>query len=381
LANWIELMRNLNSAVSPLTQSPTFLEPTPYLFVATPYNHWDALDSELHDLIGRAGGADHDLRLDPALGPRVFLRTPQVAAGRSRCAADHPQFAQGSGPHSCFYIAFHRTSVALKISDAAAEVLTPNSVSMHNVGESFSRMHVGREDDESDWIAIAPALLERICTEMGIRAVDSSRPFPFATSPVSAALFFAQRKIFAALSDGGRTTDCAQHEQAALGLVRQVISEALTFWGVCTRARRQPRPTCQRRRVQIIEQAKAILAQEYSSDLSLADLANTLHRSAAHLSRLFRAATGFKLSDYRQDLRLRRGLLLLEESNLDIGDIAIRVGFASHSHFTSAFNRRFGSNPSQFLQWKYRIHRDSTELQNLRLRPMTATAEYSVAHA
>jgi len=30
----------------------------------------------------------------------------------------------------------------------------------------------------------------------------------------------------------------------------------------------------------------------------------------------------------------------------------VQVGFASHSHFTSAFHRRFGINPSEFLRWK-----------------------------
>jgi transcriptional regulator GlxA family with amidase domain len=67
---------------------------------------------------------------------------------------------------------------------------------------------------------------------------------------------------------------------------------------------------------------------------------------------MFHAATGFKLCDYRQELRLRKGLFLLEESGLEIGDIAVQVGFASHSHFTSAFHRRFGINPSEFLRWK-----------------------------
>jgi transcriptional regulator GlxA family with amidase domain len=69
---------------------------------------------------------------------------------------------------------------------------------------------------------------------------------------------------------------------------------------------------------------------------------------------MFHAATGFKLCEYRQELRLRKGLFLLEESGLEIGDIAVQVGFASHSHFTSAFHRRFGVNPSEFLRWKSR---------------------------
>jgi AraC-like DNA-binding protein len=45
---------------------------------------------------------------------------------------------------------------------------------------------------------------------------------------------------------------------------------------------------------------------------------------------------------------------LLEESGGEIGDIAVQVGFASHSHFTSAFHRRFGTKPSEFLKWRSR---------------------------
>ena len=145
-----------------------------------------------------------------------------------------------------------------------------------------------------------------------------------------------------------------QIDEAVTGLVDTIVGDALDFWGLSGRTRRRPRPVCQRRRVQIIEDAKALLAREYWTDLSLADLARKLHCSAAHLSRMFHAATGFRLCEYRQELRLRKGLFLLEESGLEIGDVAVQVGFASHSHFTSAFHRRFGINPSEFLKWKSR---------------------------
>ena len=104
----------------------------------------------------------------------------------------------------------------------------------------------------------------------------------------------------------------------------------------------------------IRDSAKALLAREYWTDLSLADLAHRLHCSATHLSRIFHAATGFTLCDYRQELRLRKGLFLLEESGGEIGDVAVQVGFASHSHFTSAFHRRFGVKPSDFLKGRTR---------------------------
>jgi len=175
-------------------------------------------------------------------------------------------------------------------------------------------------------------------------------PRPFA--PMRPAPFFAQRKLFSMAGNPATTMNSLQIEEAVTGLIGAIVSDAMDFWGYSVRPRRRPRPQCQRRRLQIIEEAKALLAREYWTDLSLADLARQLHCSAAHLSRMFHAATGFKLCDYRQELRLRKGLFLLEESGLEIGDIAVQVGFASHSHFTSAFHRRFGINPSEFLRWK-----------------------------
>src|SRR5262249_32122258 len=121
-------------------------------------------------------------------------------------------------------------------------------------------------------------------------------------------------------------------------------------WGYAGRSSRRQRPVCHRRRLQIIEGAKALLAREYWTDLSLVDLSRQLHCSATHLSRIFHATTGYTLCDHRQELRLRKGVFLPEEAGGEIGDIAVQVGFASHSHFTSAFHRRFGVKPSDYLK-------------------------------
>jgi AraC-like DNA-binding protein len=304
--------------------------------------------------------------MDLSPADQVLRKTRQVALGKYRCAVDHPQFAAGGGPHTCFYIAFHRTSVKLKIGNRPPEVLTPNNVSFYNIGESYSREAIGQEGDDCDWIAITPALLDEIhARDEDGRGHAEGRVFARSSSPIKPAAFFAQRKMFTSLSDPANPVSCMQLEEAVVDLSSQIVGDAMEFWGCRDKPRRRPRPTCLRRRLQIIEEAKSILAREYWTDLSLADLADKLHRSAAHLSRLFHAATGFKLSDYRQDLRLRKGLFLLEESGLDIGDIAVRVGFASHSHFTSAFHRRFGTSPSQFLKWKYSARRDGLSTRRM----------------
>jgi len=298
-------------------------------------------------------GEPQQLLIDISPVERIVRKTRSVAFGRHRCPLDHPQFLLGGGPHTCSYIAFHRTSVKMQIGAWRPEVATPNHVSFYNVGDSYLREAVGSEGDDCDWLAVSPTLLRDIRSELGDpdAGTDGDRfPRPFA--PMRPQAFFAQRKLFSVVANPNTPMDSMRLEEAVTGLIGTIMSDAMDFWDHTGKARRRPRPVCHKRRMQIIEEAKSLLAREYWTDLSLADLGRQLHCSAAHLSRMFHAATGFKLCDYRQELRLRKGLFLLEESGLEIGDIAVQVGFASHSHFTSAFHRRFGINPSEFLKWK-----------------------------
>jgi AraC-like DNA-binding protein len=295
------------------------------------------------------------LRVDITPVEQILRMTQAVALGRHRCPQDHPQFQRGGGPHTCAYITFHRSSVRMKIDDWRAEVATPNHVSFYNVGGSYSREAIGSEGDECDWLAVAPGLLRTLYADMlPDETVDDDHLFPRPFAPVRPEVFFAQRKLFAAAADPAAGLNSLEIEEAATRLIGSVVADSMDFWGYSRKPRRRPRPVCQRRRMQIIEDAKAALAREYSTDLSLADLARQLHCSPTHLSRIFHAATGFTLCDYRQELRLRKGLFLLEDSGGEIGEIAVQVGFASHSHFTSAFHRRFGTKPSDFMKWRSR---------------------------
>lgn len=294
------------------------------------------------------------LRVDLTPVEQILRMTRTVALGRYRCPPDHPQFLRGGGPHTCAYVAFHRTSVRMTIGEARPEVATPNHVSFYNIGGSYARAAIGGEGDECDWLALTPELVRDVRAEVPIDDAADERLFPHAFAPVHPAAFFAQRELFACAADAAGPLNSLQVEEAATRLLGRIVLDAFAFWGYAGTSRRRPRPVCQRRRLQIIEDAKALLAREYWTDLSLSDLARRLHCSATHLSRIFHGVTGYTLCDYRQELRLRKGLFLLEESGGEIGDIAVQVGFASHSHFTSAFHRRFGARPSDFVKSRSR---------------------------
>ena len=66
-----------------------------------------------------------------------------------------------------------------------------------------------------------------------------------------------------------------------------------------------------------------------------------------HLCRIFKRHTGQTIHGYRNQLRLRKSLDLLGDTD-DILRLALALGYSGHSHFTAAFHRLFGMTPSAF---------------------------------
>ena len=65
--------------------------------------------------------------------------------------------------------------------------------------------------------------------------------------------------------------------------------------------------------------------------------ADHLHFSVDYLSKLFRDATGETLPSYIRSRKIEDAKDLLESSPLEIGEIGARLGFSTHSHFSSVF--------------------------------------------
>lgn len=89
----------------------------------------------------------------------------------------------------------------------------------------------------------------------------------------------------------------------------------------------------------------AHIDRHLASPLQVADLARLCGLSAARFHSRFLAATGRTPMDYVRSRRLRHGLQLLQGSELDVGEIAARVGYRSQSAFTAALVRDCGLTP------------------------------------
>jgi AraC family transcriptional regulator len=82
----------------------------------------------------------------------------------------------------------------------------------------------------------------------------------------------------------------------------------------------------------------------------LAGLAARVGMDVRRFTTAFRASFGCSPWQYILDARLAEGARLLREERRPVTDIALAVGFATPSHFTSRFTRRFGVPPSRYRQ-------------------------------
>jgi AraC family transcriptional regulator len=101
--------------------------------------------------------------------------------------------------------------------------------------------------------------------------------------------------------------------------------------------------------------AKLRLVTDYinahlDSDLTLTVLSAIAQISPYHFLRLFKKSLGITPHQYILQRRIDRAKELLRSSNLDMAEIALRLGFCDSSHLTRCFKRFLGKTPSQWRQ-------------------------------
>jgi AraC-like DNA-binding protein len=77
-------------------------------------------------------------------------------------------------------------------------------------------------------------------------------------------------------------------------------------------------------------------------------LAEALGVSRRTLQRQFAAELGCSTSDVLASMRIERARALLADPSRPVGDVALASGFASQSHFSTAFKTATGSTPTAF---------------------------------
>jgi AraC family transcriptional regulator of adaptative response / methylphosphotriester-DNA alkyltransferase methyltransferase len=108
------------------------------------------------------------------------------------------------------------------------------------------------------------------------------------------------------------------------------------------------RPSTVRLRASLLEEANAIVASEYASDLSLDDIARRVASSRRQLQRAYAEIGGTTFRDHLTRVRMDRAAEMLAAQNLTVREVAHRVGYRQPAQFAKAFRRHRGVAPSDF---------------------------------
>jgi AraC-like DNA-binding protein len=265
----------------------------------------------------------------------LLFRSDLVKVGTFECAADDPCF-RVSEPLDNDVFVLPRNPLWIRRDDDEYQFVEPGAILMHRAGSRLERRRASDSGERTYWFGVHPGTF-----------VEALRRYDLSTEDMGGALI----------------ADLHFHHRLAV-LVKQIESDQLDrlaveeevlslFLGICERRADQMKKltrarglTAERQR-RLVGRARAFLDAHLAETVGLETVARDAGTSLYHLCRVFREQTGTTMHAYRTRQRLGQALdRLVSGSNANLTDLALDLGFSSHSHLSRAFQKQMGVPPS-----------------------------------
>lgn len=97
-----------------------------------------------------------------------------------------------------------------------------------------------------------------------------------------------------------------------------------------------------------IEEAESLILENISNEqFGVSELADLMYMSRSNLLRKIKKQTQGSASQFIREIRLQKGMKLLEETELTVSEIAYQVGFSNNSYFIKCFRDYYGYSPGE----------------------------------
>jgi len=141
-------------------------------------------------------------------------------------------------------------------------------------------------------------------------------------------------------------TNVARYVRAALGLEvkpgEDLLQQLKDYGRVLLNASAGERTT------DLVSSMKRMIQEEYMNDLGIGTLAKRLEVTPNYLSAKFHKQTGTTFVKHLTRIRIIKAQELLSETELQIQQVAEKVGYFSSRHFTKQFADLVGVSPSEY---------------------------------
>lgn len=242
--------------------------------------------------------------------------------------------------HSRFAIAIVAAGSFEYRSGSGRELMTPGSLLLGNVDQSFECGHQHGVGDRCLSFHYAPDYFENLAADAG-----AAKPsFRGLRLPLLRALSPLVTRACAGLARSGINgqVDTAW-EELSVELAARVVQLA---GSISRRSTGTPAGAAAR-----ITRAGRLIERQPDARLALGSLARQARLSPYHFLRIFERLTGLTPHQYVLRVRLRTAALRLadvENARLKILDIALDSGFGDVSNFNRAFRAEFGVSPKAY---------------------------------
>ncbi|WP_196895994.1 helix-turn-helix domain-containing protein [Aureivirga marina] len=99
-----------------------------------------------------------------------------------------------------------------------------------------------------------------------------------------------------------------------------------------------------------IKRAKDIIIENMANPPSLEELSKMVGLNIKKLKMGFKEFYGLPVFTFLLNYKMEHSKKLLSESNMNVNEIALQVGYSTSSHFIAAFKKKFGITPKQFMK-------------------------------
>lgn len=99
---------------------------------------------------------------------------------------------------------------------------------------------------------------------------------------------------------------------------------------------------------QKIQQAVTYIRENFDKDLNMAVVSNHISMNYSLFSYTFKQYTGSNFVNYLKDIRIEEAKRLLEETDMKVIDISMKVGYENEKHFMKIFKAACGVSPTEY---------------------------------
>lgn len=162
-------------------------------------------------------------------------------------------------------------------------------------------------------------------------------------------ILFAEQKAFLS---GGMTYYFLYRKDYLPTLIQIENYEQLRKWFIdkITQACRNIVTKREEQTSGIIRKAKAYIEENYMRDISLDEVSRIVDISPYYFSKLFKEKTGQNFIEYLTNIRIEKAKKLLLQSDMNIKNICVDIGYSDPNYFSRIFKKMVGVTPTEYRE-------------------------------